>query len=544
MFFSLHMYEEIQLGLIQRAFIGATLNFIKKKNANGFHYNLYGQNGKSEEEIAAGKYEVPQLSFTVESCMDRMVITKAGSNPPSLGGDIYEDPESIKKRKKGLMEIDYNTEDTYTFALWSAYPDFVTWRVINLPAIRPFSFSAVFGDQPFKFIWYALKPSSEGYHYQRDIMPFMAVEFNHKVTKKGPAAEKWIENNLAVEDEDAGDATDLSSADEELAIQDVDDDMERSLLTNSNFIISGVPIILRETGTGRSDVYLADGGGYASLQNNCGCFVVLEKVTRRSQGEAKNPAVRVGDVVRVKMISPDGSDEMSGERYLSITRGRWLRWSRRSKTAFEIVLNDSDQILSRGEAKPFLKFGDSFQLQFRIYPQYFLGVADIGSISVGGRAVGLYKKHSDIDDDKEDLSDNDSVKLKRHELKPFLIYAESLPSASAFPAMSQLSIADPKQVVSTSRYSCIDVPAWIEMIHRAKRTNQRVYVVRVRNEKNSQASAFVRIRSGRSILPLLRSAMKITDESPDGQADSRQEQLRNSAVLRYGRPRDSSLFRT
>jgi hypothetical protein len=59
-----------------------------------------------------------------------------GGTITKLGGDIEEDAESIKRRKKA--PIAWNTKDTHAMALWSAYVDFLDWKVFNLPGIRPF----------------------------------------------------------------------------------------------------------------------------------------------------------------------------------------------------------------------------------------------------------------------------------------------------------------------------------------------------------------------------------------------------------------------
>jgi hypothetical protein len=84
------------------------------------------------------------MSFTVEGSLDRLVVSKPGDTLPTLGGAIHEDPESIKRQKKGQL-VDWNTRDTYTMALWTSYVDFLDWKVINLPGIRPFGLASVLG---------------------------------------------------------------------------------------------------------------------------------------------------------------------------------------------------------------------------------------------------------------------------------------------------------------------------------------------------------------------------------------------------------------
>jgi len=36
----------------------------------------------------------------------------------------------------------------YTMAFWSAYINFIDWKVIGLPGIRPFSIASMIGEQP------------------------------------------------------------------------------------------------------------------------------------------------------------------------------------------------------------------------------------------------------------------------------------------------------------------------------------------------------------------------------------------------------------
>lgn len=48
--------------------------------------------------------------------MDRLIATKPGRALPKLGEAIFEEPDSIKHRKRGGA-VDWNTEDTYTMGL-------------------------------------------------------------------------------------------------------------------------------------------------------------------------------------------------------------------------------------------------------------------------------------------------------------------------------------------------------------------------------------------------------------------------------------------
>jgi Protein of unknown function (DUF1769) len=138
-YFACELQETITLGVIQRAFVGAAMAFVKSTNKS-FHYSLSGTPPESDGSDDL-RYEAPHMAFPVEEGMNRVIATPPGQTPPPLGGEIFEDPESIKKRKKGFR-MEYNTSDTYTFSLWSQYVDFLEWRCLNLPGIRPFSISS------------------------------------------------------------------------------------------------------------------------------------------------------------------------------------------------------------------------------------------------------------------------------------------------------------------------------------------------------------------------------------------------------------------
>ncbi len=175
--FGFEIEDPIKLGPMQKLFVNAALNFVEKKNKGSMHYSLFGNEKASEEDIKNGKNERPHLVIAVESAFDRMVVTKEGEELPKLGGDLYEDPESIKRRKKGSMT--FNTSDTYTMALWTAYVDFLDWKVVNLPAIRPFYVTSIIGDQPIFLVLKSLKPESNGEHLECYTNRFMNYEVGH-----------------------------------------------------------------------------------------------------------------------------------------------------------------------------------------------------------------------------------------------------------------------------------------------------------------------------------------------------------------------------
>ena len=116
LFLACEVDEPIKMGMVQRAFVGACLNFVKKMN-KGFHSCLTGQDGASPDDIRAGRYEKTHIAFLVDSSMDALVTTKPGEPLPRLGEAIQEDPNSLRYRKRG-GRIKWNTEDIYTMGLW------------------------------------------------------------------------------------------------------------------------------------------------------------------------------------------------------------------------------------------------------------------------------------------------------------------------------------------------------------------------------------------------------------------------------------------
>ena len=116
LFLACEVDEAVKMGMVQRAFVGACLNFVKKMNS-GFHSCLTGQEGTSTDDRKNGRYEKTHIAFKVDASMDALVATRPGDPLPRLGEAIQEAPESLRYRKRG-GKIDWNIEDTYTMGLW------------------------------------------------------------------------------------------------------------------------------------------------------------------------------------------------------------------------------------------------------------------------------------------------------------------------------------------------------------------------------------------------------------------------------------------
>ena len=186
----------MKLNFLARSSLTAGLKFTRMKNPT-FSYALSGKEEASEDDMEQGKYEDPHFAFPIETSFDRVAITKAGDEPPPLGSAIYEDPKALKKRKSG-KRIVFNTEDTYTFCIWTAYVDFAEWKIMNLPAIKGFSMSNLNGRQPMSVKVYSLTTDNDK-HYQSAMETLLDIEVSHtEVTSIGSGAKKWLKENTLI----------------------------------------------------------------------------------------------------------------------------------------------------------------------------------------------------------------------------------------------------------------------------------------------------------------------------------------------------------
>lgn len=529
-YFSCELDEPIKMGVIQRAFVGAAMAFMKSTNPT-FHYSITG----SKERTSDGKYERPHMSFTVEGSLDRLVISKPGETPPKLGTSIEEDPESMKRRKKGVP-VDWNLQDTYTMALWSAYVDFLDWRVINLPGIRPFGLSSILGMQPFYLTMYMIDESrANEKHYMKDITNVINLELsNDKEAEKGAHASRWFNENegkvllplqrlRSLDDAKklaAPESTNDLSGQEILAsrsaedhaeeVEDDDDAETAAELGEGIYMRSGDSMCLRElVGNGEEEnnkgSFVSMGGGFAVLQEQN--VPIIIETTRRSE---KNRLIKSGDTVMFKMVQGTKKET----KYLTIHRGWWLKWVSTvpSKNgSFTIYNHDYDfekcdhiGAQTSDSQSSYLTMGGSFTLRHKRWSSYFVGVASEPSPTYGGRMLGLYnpkkteqtvEEQYQSDEGEADEGDPDLKASKANWMKPLILTAiepQSVlaPLVPVSPKNDQLAERDDKLLDTTalltakrltfcSDHARADVPAWIEMMNRRDRVRQLTYVVRV-----------------------------------------------------------------
>lgn len=227
LFLGCELEHPIKVGRITKSLASVLLAMIRRINS-GFHYS-WGTDvhAKGFDPIAykEGRYEKTHLSFPVEASMDRIVITKPGETPPPMGVELQESEASVKRRRRmGAGSVDWNLEDTYTMCLWSAYCDWIKWKTLNVPGVRPFSLSVVTGKQPIYLSVYELQDISPSEykkkkppHNRSSLAVYSRMEFSNRHKTEGGMVERLGsksnhsgDDNLSIEtDSEIGSDADL-----------------------------------------------------------------------------------------------------------------------------------------------------------------------------------------------------------------------------------------------------------------------------------------------------------------------------------------------
>jgi hypothetical protein len=130
-----------------------------------------------------------------ETSLNALVITKDGEMPPALGESL-----DMERSRLSIGDIDYNTSDTYTFALWNGYVDLLKWRCRNIAPVQPFPLQSVIGDQVFTLNFYTRGGSKGTSKRTRNVDSFMRFEFGHgEKSKVGPSRKVWSQSNARSE---------------------------------------------------------------------------------------------------------------------------------------------------------------------------------------------------------------------------------------------------------------------------------------------------------------------------------------------------------
>ncbi len=212
LFLSFEYDEPVELGIIARSLFAAAVKFTKIPN---FSVVLSGKEHVSDEEMEEGLYENPHFAFPVDRTLDVITVTKPGEELPELGGAIKEDKEALAYRRKNGIE--FNTEDTYTFCLYTTYVDFASWKAVNIPAVPRFSLANISGAQPVSLRLYFLDmKENDGKHLQKYMTDIFNVEFSRRgITTFGNGAKEWMQKSFHARDSHTRDSTDGESDDDD-----------------------------------------------------------------------------------------------------------------------------------------------------------------------------------------------------------------------------------------------------------------------------------------------------------------------------------------
>lgn len=557
MFFCAELDEPVQMGMIQRALTSTALKFVKKMN-QGFSYYL-------SESLDSPSY----LSFPIGTSMDRFAVTKPGESVPNLGEEVIEDVDTMRQRKKG-KKIEWNVNDVYTMAVWSAYLDWIDWKLMNFPGIRPFAVTSVAGVQPIKLTLFTTPAVREGEDSVSRKGADRNIVFNMEMSNAvkstlGKDAKKWLETQSESEqaakiqllelldvdeksvqtanidmlntfDVDEGSLDSVSDGDtsdeeDESDSEEIDEALDADVDNATSYLCCGTPVSLRES----VGSYLSSGGGYAVLQSSSTNSIILETIhSARKSSNSDSPQqmiIRSGDVVRVKLV-----DAATNQiRYLTLHRGWWLRWSSsrpKKNGSFCIRTNDARNGIP-------ISLGAPFSLESRKWSRYQVGAMQSSSARYGGRMLGLCKASGpspdSIDAELEhdlDIAQTDEIGNKGDKgmIMPLLLCADIYnTSIELSPERVKRSMSLTRQDTNEEdvlyqddagnesdhkRYE-LDVPVYIEMMNRTKRTKQRVYSIRAKecntetNEDGmTKGKVVMKLRTGHSLASVLRIGLK------------------------------------
>ncbi|KAL3941309.1 MAG: hypothetical protein SGBAC_004309 [Bacillariaceae sp.] len=508
-YFAAELENAVKLGIVQRAFVGAALAFMRKTNPS-FHYSITG----SIDKEGNGSWEKPHMAFTVLGSMDRLVISKPGETPPKLGSELYEDPEAIKQRKRGV-DVDWNCEDTYTCALWSAYCDWIDWKILNLPGIRPFDLVSVLGPQ---HVTIALYMTDQGCttHNRKELYNIIDLEFSCLGNcNLGPVAQEYCNARQRKLLQKASTVS-QSGTDR---LEDVDeggsDDETGAELGAGIYMRSGDDITMSEVSSGDAEATITIGGGFAVLQEQAISTIVIQKAKR----SRRNRLLKSGDAVYFKLIQKKGTSTET--RYLTTHRGWWLKWATSfpSKNGYFTIHaldsgGDGKAIRSSESESDYLTMGSSFTLKHKRWSRYHIGVASEPSPTYGGRMLSLYNPAMSQDkpsaedqhmSDDEDVSDEElelDKKTSTGWMNKLVLCAQEPttvpPPMALSPSRSATNDEEPgdsadalpiEKLVFSEDHCHVDVPAWIETMNRTERIRQLTYVVRVTHSEAQDEDA-------------------------------------------------------
>lgn len=85
---------------------------------------------------------------------ERLIVTKPGETPPTMGEPFNEPPESVKARKSSNAVGEWDTVNTYSMSFYSMYIDLPTWSVVRIPMSNDMPLSTFWGKSALSICFY------------------------------------------------------------------------------------------------------------------------------------------------------------------------------------------------------------------------------------------------------------------------------------------------------------------------------------------------------------------------------------------------------
>lgn len=116
------------------------------KLLKSFYPTIHTSFGDDEEKA---HIVVPAYRF-----FERLIATRPGDTPPTLGEPFIESAASIKARKNSQSTGEWNTTDVYSLSFYSMYIDMPSWSVVNIPMSNDMSLRTFWGKSSLKILFY------------------------------------------------------------------------------------------------------------------------------------------------------------------------------------------------------------------------------------------------------------------------------------------------------------------------------------------------------------------------------------------------------
>ena len=188
LFLGCELRNPLNTGVCQRALLKAVLGGVQRKNpdllysfdGSDTHYSHSSRRLSNSSNNNAPRR--PSMAMPFESSINTLVVTKEGCVLPILG-----EPLEVQSVCKG--KVVFNTDDTYTFAIWTANVDLDQWKCSAAP-IHSFTLNVLTGDQPFTLNLFSMNP------VDCNVEKYVELEFSHKQFTVNSAREAFEYSNI------------------------------------------------------------------------------------------------------------------------------------------------------------------------------------------------------------------------------------------------------------------------------------------------------------------------------------------------------------